>query len=67
MKLDDLRQKTISDLKEELILLRKTQFGLKLQHKTQQLGNVSQIRKIRKNIAQLKTIIGEKKISYEFK
>lgn len=67
MKLDDLRQKTISDLKEQLILLRKTQFGLKLQHKTQQLGNVSQIRKIRKNIAQLKTIIGEKKISYEFK
>ncbi|MBE7526490.1 50S ribosomal protein L29 [Nitrosomonas sp.] len=67
MKLDDLRQKTISDLKEELVLLRKTQFGLKLQHKTQQLGNVSQIRKIRKNIAQLKTIIGEKKISYEFK
>jgi len=67
MKLDDLRKKTIPDLKEELILLRKTQFGLRLQHKTQQLGNVSQIRKIRKDIAQLKTIIGEKKNSYEFK
>jgi len=60
MKVQELRGKNLSELGKELLSLRRAQFGLRLQHRTQQLANTSQINKVRKDIARLKTIIREK-------
>ena len=60
MKIQELREKNLSELGKELLSLRRTQFGLRLQHRTQQLANTSHINRVRKDIARLKTIIREK-------
>ena len=46
--------------KRELLELRKTQFSLRMQGATQQLTNTSQIGKVRKDIARIKTILRAK-------
>ena len=60
MKADELRVKSIMDLNNELLSLTKAQFGLRMQVATQQLSNNSQLRKIRRDIARVKTILTEK-------
>jgi large subunit ribosomal protein L29 len=60
MKADELRSKTGDDLQKTLLDLRKMQFNLRMQVATQQLSNSSQIRKVRKDIARIKTIQSEK-------
>ncbi|RFC33175.1 MAG: LSU ribosomal protein L29P [Candidatus Nitrotoga sp. MKT] len=60
MKADELRVKSIMDLNNELLSLTKAQFGLRMQVATQQLSNSSQLRKIRRDIARVKTILTEK-------
>ncbi|RFC34784.1 MAG: LSU ribosomal protein L29P [Candidatus Nitrotoga sp. LAW] len=60
MKADELRVKSIMDLNHELLSLTKAQFGLRMQVATQQLNNNSQLRKIRRDIARVKTILTEK-------
>ena len=60
MKASELRAKSGDDLKKELNELLKAQFGLRMQHATQQLSNTSQIRKVRRDIARTRTIIKQK-------
>jgi large subunit ribosomal protein L29 len=60
MKASELRQKNEADLEKELLDLRKAQFSLRMQVATQQLNNTSQIGKVRKDIARIKTIQREK-------
>ena len=60
MKTSELRSKNDGDLQKELLDLRKAQFGLRMQVATQQLTNTSQIGKVRKDIARVKTIQREK-------
>ncbi len=60
MKAKDLRAKSAAELNDELLSLRKAQFGLRMQVATQQLTNVSEIRKVRRDIARVKTIINQK-------
>lgn len=60
MKANDLRQKSDADLAKELLELRKAQFSLRMQLATQQLTNSSQLGKVRKDIARVKTIQREK-------
>lgn len=60
MKASDLRQKNGAELQKELLDLRRAQFSLRMQAATQQLSNVSQIGKVRKDIARVKTIQREK-------
>ena len=55
-----LRAKTPAELDKELSELLKTQFKLRMQSATQQLTNNSQIRKTRKAIARVRTIMTEK-------
>ena len=38
----------------------KAQFGLRMQHATQQLANISQIKKVRRDIARVRTVMKEK-------
>jgi large subunit ribosomal protein L29 len=60
MKASELRAKSGDDLQKELNDLLKAQFGLRMQHATQQLANTSQIRKVRRDIARARTVIKEK-------
>jgi large subunit ribosomal protein L29 len=60
MKASDLRAKSASELNQELLDLLKAQFSLRMQHATQQLGNTSQIGKVRRDIARVRTILREK-------
>ena len=60
MKASELRAKSGDDLQKELGDLLKAQFGLRMQHATQQLANTSQIRKVRRDIARARTVIREK-------
>lgn len=62
MKASELRQKNEADLGKELLDLRKAQFSLRMQVATQQLNNTSQIGKVRKDIARVKTIQREKAV-----
>lgn len=60
MQAKQLRTKDKADLDKELLELRKAQFSLRMQIATQQLQNTSQIGKVRKDIARIKTILREK-------
>ena len=60
MKATDLRAKSADELNNELLELLKAQFSLRMQHATQQLGNTSQIGKVRRDIARVRTILREK-------
>ena len=60
MKASDLRVKSAADLEKELLSLTKAQFGLRMQVATQQLTNNSQLLKVRRDIARVKTLITEK-------
>lgn len=60
MKAKELRVKSITDLDQELLSLTKAQFGLRMQVATQQLSNNSQLLKMRRDIARVKTILTEK-------
>lgn len=56
MKASDLRNKSTAELSQELLDLRKAQFSLRMQLATQQMSNTSQLGKLRKDIARIKTI-----------
>jgi len=60
MKPSELRAKTGDELSKELNELLKAQFGLRMQLATQQLANSSQIKKVRRDIARVRTVIKEK-------
>ncbi|MDE2117210.1 MAG: 50S ribosomal protein L29 [Betaproteobacteria bacterium] len=60
MKASELRVKSGADLEQELLSLIKAQFGLRMQMATQQLSNNSQLGKVRRDIARVKTILKEK-------
>jgi len=56
----DLRAKRPVDLQQELTELLRAQFSLRMQKATQQLSNSSQLRKVRRDIARVRTVLGEK-------
>ena len=57
----DVRGKTDKELDTRLADLRKEQFNLRFQKATGQLANVARQRHVRKEIAQIMTIAGERK------
>ena len=59
-KTKDLRAKSAMELDTELTDLLKAQFSLRMQKATQQLTNTSQISRVRRDIARVRTLIGEK-------
>ena len=60
MKASELRAKDPAELQHELNEMLKAQFSLRMQVATQQLTNTSQIKKVRRDIARVRTIINEK-------
>ena len=60
MKASELRGKDQAALQKELSELLKAQFGLRMQIATQQLSNTSQLKKVRRDIARVKTVMNSK-------
>jgi len=60
MEAKDLRGKTAIELKEELLKLRREQFNLRMQRATGQMARPDQFGKVRKDLARVKTVLGEK-------
>ena len=60
MKASELRSKDAAELSKELESLLKAQFNLRMQRATQQLSNTSQIGKVRRDIARVRTVMAEK-------
>ena len=56
----ELRAKSADELTQELNSLLRAQFNLRMQKATQQLTNTSQIRKVRRDIARVRTILNQK-------
>ena len=63
MKAEEIRKKTIDQLKTELQNLYKESFNLRFQKSSGQLENTSRIHKVRKMIARIKTIMKEKVVN----
>ena len=55
-----LREKSPQELATELNALLKEQFGLRMQKATQQLANSSNIVRVRRDIARVKTLLNQK-------
>ncbi len=60
MKTNELRAKDEAQLTMELEALLRAQFSMRMQKATQQLTNTSQLRKVRRDIARVRTILSEK-------
>ena len=56
MKASELRNKSVAELQQELLSLRREQFALRLQRATGQAVKPDQFGKVRKNIARVKTV-----------
>jgi len=59
MKIDEVRGLTPDQLTETLLNLKKEQFNLRFQRATQQLEKPQRVREVRREIARIKTILGE--------
>ena len=60
MNASELKTKSNDELKQELLDLLKAQFSLRMQKGTQQLSNTSQLGKVRRDIARVRTILRER-------
>ena len=60
MKASELRGKSGEELQKELEGLLRAQFGLRMQLATQQLTNTSQMKKVKRDIARVRTVMREK-------
>ena len=60
MKAEDLRAKSVDELGEQLMALKKEAFNLRFQRATGQLENTARVRQVRRDISRTKTIIGQK-------
>ena len=59
----ELRAKTREELRKQLVELRRSQLETRIQKSTEQIANTARIKKDRKNIARIKTILNEKQNS----
>jgi large subunit ribosomal protein L29 len=57
----DIRTKSEGEIRTELSGLLQEQFNLRMQKGTGQLAQPNELRRVRRDIARLKTILGEKK------
>jgi large subunit ribosomal protein L29 len=60
VKIKEMREKDADALLKELRELQKAHFSLRMQHATQQLNNTSQLRRTQRDIARVRTVLGQK-------
>ena len=63
MKAEDLRQKTDDELNGQLLDLKKEQFNLRFQAASGQLENTARSREVRRDIARIKTLMGQRLVA----
>lgn len=63
MKVNELRARDPGELSTELESLLHAQFKLRMQKATQQLTNTSQLKKVRRDIARVRTVLREKAVA----
>jgi len=56
--INQLREKSADELKAHLLDLRKEQFSLRMQQATGQLSKTHETRRVRREIARVKTLLG---------
>jgi large subunit ribosomal protein L29 len=56
----DLRTKTADELNDQLLSLKKEQFNLRFRRASGQLENTARVGQVRRDIARIKTILGER-------
>jgi large subunit ribosomal protein L29 len=61
MKASEIREKSVEDLGQELVELHKEQFNLRMQNATGQLTRSSELKRVRRDIARIKTVLNEKR------
>jgi large subunit ribosomal protein L29 len=59
MKAKELRAKSSTELREELLKLHREQFNLRMAQASGQTAKADQFGKVRRNIARIKTVLGE--------
>ena len=60
-KIKDLRSMTVDELEAKLVEAKKEQFNLRIQQSTGQLQNAANVRKVRREIAKINTLLTERK------
>ena len=65
MRIDELRSKSLDDLEQDLLNLRREQFNLRMQRATGQLARPHEYGRVKKNIARVKTVMAELKVKSE--
>jgi large subunit ribosomal protein L29 len=63
MKTSELRTKSMDELRQELKELLRAQFNLRMQLATQQTNKTHEIRRVRRDIARVRTIMTQAKIA----
>lgn len=61
----ELREKTLPELQEELLRLRREQFNLRMQRASEQLPQTHLLREARRDIARVNTVMQEKALAAE--
>ena len=59
-KLTELKSQTVDQLSDKLLELKKEQFNLRFQRASGQLENTARVRQVRREIATIRTLIGER-------
>ncbi len=60
MKTEDIRSKSPDELNDQLLQLKKEQLNLRFQKASGQLENTARVGAVRRDIARIKTILGER-------
>ena len=60
-KIKELRSLSVDELEAKLLEAKKEQFNLRVQHPTGQLQNTAGMRKVRRDIAKINTLLAERK------
>lgn len=60
MKAQELNEKSVEELNAELLAQAKEQFKLRMQKTTGQLNQTHLLKQSRRNIARIKTVLGQK-------
>jgi large subunit ribosomal protein L29 len=58
---EDFRGKSVDELGEQLVKLKKEQFNLRFQRANGQLENTGRVRAVRKDIARIETVLTEQR------
>lgn len=62
MRIEDIREKSVSELNDQVLELKKELFELRFRQATGQLESAGKLKEVKKTIARIKTVITEKEM-----